>query len=84
MPETDAVLFDDPINRPARRAAAEAVPEILRRRDDQRGGGILMERAMPNEVLAGFLQFNVGTLDQALYRYLIFQPLDFFLWYPRH
>jgi len=54
MAEGNAILLDDPIDGAAACAAAEAVPEILRRGDHQAGGIVGMKRALAYEVLAGF------------------------------
>jgi len=44
--------FDHPVDRPAAHLAAEAVPEVLHRSNHERGLGIVVERAAPEEVLA--------------------------------
>ena len=68
MTETDAVLFDDPINRATGSTAAEAVPQVFCGRDHQAGGVVFVERTFASQILAGFLEFDASRLDQALHR----------------
>ena len=72
MTETDAVLFDDPINWATGCAAAEAVPQILGGRDYQAGGVVFVERALASQILAGFLERDAAALDQAFDANFIF------------
>jgi hypothetical protein len=60
------------------------VPQVLRRRDDQAGGVVLVERAASEHVLAAALEFDPRVLEQALHADLVFEPLEFSVGDARH
>ncbi len=62
MAERHALLLHHPVDRPAPQTAAEAVPQVLRRRDGQRRLIVVMERAAAEAVLAGLRQGDAGAL----------------------
>ena len=73
MAETHAVYFHGPVDyRAAGLTGAQAVPEILLRRDHQRGAVVVVKWAAPQPIGAVTREFNAGGFDQPLYRYLSF------------
>ena len=65
MAEGYAVLLHDPVDGATADAAAEAVPEVLGRGHYQAGGGVFVEGAAAQAILAGGLEFDAGGFDQA-------------------
>ena len=85
MTEADAVGPHHPVDgRPARVARAQAVPEVFRRRDDERRVAVVVERAQPQQVRTVPVQLDAPRLGQPLHRDLPFQPLDLVLRDSRH
>jgi hypothetical protein len=72
----DALEFHHPVDRPAADLAAEAVPQVLCRRDDQAGGVVFVEGAACRQILAQALELQAGRLDQALHADFSLEPLD--------
>ncbi len=82
--EADPVLLDHPINRPAGRAAAEAMPKVLVGRHRQRRLVVVVERARPHKVAPALLQLDAAALDQPRDRHLRLQPLQLRFGDARH
>jgi hypothetical protein len=74
--EAHAASFHHPIDGATTDPAAEAVPQVLARRHDQAGRGVLVERAAPRHVLAAALEFDPRGLDQTLDLDLCLLTLD--------
>jgi hypothetical protein len=82
--EADLVVAHHPINRPAGRAAAEAVKQVLAWRDDEAGGSVVVERAAAGVILTLFCQRNAGRLDQADQLHVGLDPFQLCFRYARH
>ena len=55
------LFFDDPVDRGTCSTAAEAVPEVFVRSDDQAGGGVFMKGATICQVTACFLELDADA-----------------------
>jgi hypothetical protein len=85
MAEADPIGPHHPVDgRPARVARSHAVPEVLRRSDDQRRTAVVVERAEAMQVGPQPLQLDPSRLRQPLHRDLSLQPLDLILRDSRH
>ena len=85
MAEADAVGLHYPVDhRPAFIARAQAVPEILRRSDDQRRVPVVVERAEAQQVGTVPVQLDAPRLRQPLHGDLPFQPFDLMFRDSRH
>jgi len=85
MAEAHAVGLHYPVDhRPALVAGSKAVPEILRRSDDQRRAAVVVEGAEAQQVGTVPVQLDAPRLGQPLHRYLPFQPFDLGFWDSRH
>ncbi len=82
--EADAAPLHYPVDRPAGRAAAEAVPEVLGWRHHQRRLGIRVQRAQPHQVTTPPRQRHPVGRHQLGYRHPRLQPLQLRLGHPRH
>ena len=77
MAEGDPLGLHHPVDGGAADLAGpHAVPEALGRRDDERGGVVVVERAAPHQVLAGLLEGHPRAHHQLGQVHLLLQPLD--------
>jgi hypothetical protein len=85
MTEADAFGPHDPVDRrPARVACAQAVPEVLRRSDDQRGCPVVVEGALTHQVGSVPRQLDTPRLGQPLDRDFFLEPFDLVIRDARH
>ncbi len=71
-----AARITQSITEPPAWPGPEAVPEVLRRRDHERGLVVLVEGTQPEEVRPVALELHATGFGQALHRHLALQPLD--------
>ncbi|RLE33477.1 MAG: hypothetical protein DRJ61_07170 [Acidobacteria bacterium] len=64
MTEAHAFGLHDPVDDGAALSTAEAVPEILRRRDDQRRAFVVVQDAQAHEVFALGLELDSARSHQ--------------------
>jgi hypothetical protein len=85
VPEAHAFGRHHPVHhRAALATGAEAVPEVLLRRDDQRRILVVVKRTQTNKVVAMRLELHPTRLRQPPHRNLPLQPLEFVLRDPSH